>query len=211
MIRILVIFLMIITFFTQLSATAIYSATSRVHPVIAKNGMVASQEALASKIGLDVLKKGGNAVDAAVTVGFALAVTLPRAGNIGGGGFMMIYDANTKQTIALDYREVAPLSAGKDLFLNEQGDADPVLSRDSALSVGVPGTVAGLALALEKYGTITLKEALKPAIHLAKNGILVTQDLHDSLNRAKEKMKLYPDTMRIFFKQNGSSYRLVNV
>ena len=120
--------------------------------VVAQNGMVVAQEALAARIGVDILQKGGNAVDAAVAVGFALAVTYPRAGNIGGGGFMMIHRANGED-IAIDYRETAPQAIDAKSFLDAQGNADPQKSRDSALAIGVPGTVAGLALAEQKYGS----------------------------------------------------------
>src|SRR5271169_2141478 len=116
-------------------------ATAR--PVIARHGMVVSQEAAASRVGLEVLKRGGNAVDAAVAVGFALAVTLPRAGNIGGGGFMLIHRADLNKTIAIDYREAAPAGTTKEVFLDDKGEPDPFKSRFSGLSIGVPGTIAG--------------------------------------------------------------------
>jgi gamma-glutamyltranspeptidase / glutathione hydrolase len=125
----------------------IISDWARQQAVFARHAMVASQEALATRIGVDILKRGGNAVDAAVAVGFALAVTLPRAGNIGGGGFMLVYSKKDNKSIAIDYREVAPASATKTMFLDAKGDADPKKSRDSGLAVGVPGTVAGLAFA----------------------------------------------------------------
>ena len=126
-------------------------ATAR--PVIAEHGMVVSQEAVASRVGLDILRRGGNAVDAAVAVGFALAVTLPRAGNIGGGGFMLIHRADRHETIAIDYREAAPALTTRDVFLDANGEADPFKSRYSGLAIGVPGTVAGLELAWRKYGS----------------------------------------------------------
>ena len=110
--------------------------------------MVVAQEGRAALIGAEVLKRGGNAVDAAVAVGFAMAVTYPRAGNIGGGGFMLIHLARGKKDIAIDYRETAPAATTKDTFLNAQGEADPAKSRDLGLAIGVPGTVAGLTLAL---------------------------------------------------------------
>ncbi|WP_018700789.1 gamma-glutamyltransferase [Amorphus coralli] len=163
--------------------TAILSASPRFHPVVAQNGMVSSQEALATLVGVDVLRSGGNAVDAAVAVGFALAVTLPRAGNIGGGGFMIVHDAKTDETIAIDYREMAPAAATEDMFLNEAGDADPLKSRFSGLGVGVPGTVRGLALAHERYGSGALSWAdlIAPAVTLARDGFPVSDDLASSL------------------------------
>ena len=127
--------------------------------------MVVAQEARAARIGVDILQKGGNAVDAAVAVGFALAVSYPRAGNIGGGGFMVIHRANGEDT-AIDYRETAPAAINAKSFLDAQGNADPQKSRESALAIGVPGTVAGLALAEEKYGSghFTLADLIAPAI-----------------------------------------------
>ncbi|MDQ0313996.1 gamma-glutamyltransferase [Amorphus orientalis] len=163
---------------------AIVSSQSRFHPVIAQTGMVSSQEALATTVGVDILRAGGNAVDAAVAVGFALAVTLPRAGNIGGGGFMIVHDADAHETMAIDYRETAPAAATEDMFLNDAGDADPVKSRFSGLGVGVPGTVRGLALAHERFGSGNLSWAdlIAPAITLARDGFPVSQDLSSSLS-----------------------------
>ncbi len=135
------------------AAPPIIAQNARLLPVLAQNGMVASQERLASAVGVDILKRGGNAVDAAVAVGFALAVTLPRAGNLGGGGFMLVHLAKTGETVAIDYREIAPAASTPTMFLNSAGEPDPQKSRDSGLSVGVPGTVRGMALAVEKYGS----------------------------------------------------------
>ena len=132
--------------------------------------MVVSEDSYATKAGLRVLKEGGNAVDAAVTMGFVMAVTFPRAGNLGGGGFMLVLDKESDEIVAIDYREKAPKAATKDMFLDESGNVDKEKSRHSIYSAGVPGTVAGLTLALEKYGTISLKKALEPAIKLAKKG-----------------------------------------
>ena len=149
--------------------------------VKAENGIVVSAEKYATLAGVEVLKEGGNAVDAAVTVGFTLAVTFPRAGNIGGGGFMLVHLNEGNKTVAIDYREKAPKAATKDMFLDKDGNVDSDKARNSILSVGVPGTVSGLILALENYGTITLERALKPAIQLAKNGFPVTKELRNSL------------------------------
>lgn len=186
---------------------AIYSNDAIEHPLWAKNGMVASQEALASDIGLQILKQGGNAVDAAVAVGFALAVTLPRAGNIGGGGFMMIYDAKQGKTIALDYREKAPSSATRDMYLDKDGNAVSDLSRYHGLAVGVPGTVAGLLKALEDHGTMSRGKVMAPAIALAADGIEVTPGLSESLEALKDRMQKWPSTSKIFFKPDGSTYQ----
>ncbi|MCB1412581.1 MAG: gamma-glutamyltransferase, partial [Xanthobacteraceae bacterium] len=126
---------------------------NRLAPVVAPHGMVVAQEKLAARIGRDVLARGGNAVDAAVATGFAMAVTYPRAGNLGGGGFMVIHLADGNKDVAIDYRETAPQAATRDMFLGADGKPDPARSRNSALGIGVPGTVAGLTLALAKYGS----------------------------------------------------------
>ena len=175
-----------------------------IHPaqtVVARNGMVVAQEERAARIGIEFLDRGGNAVDAAVAVGFAMAVTYPRAGNIGGGGFMVIHLARDNRDLAIDYRETAPAAASETMFLDAQGNADPEKSRDSALSVGVPGTVAGLALAHAKYGSgkFTLAELIAPAIDLAEKGFQVEDDLADSLPQARDRLKRWPATTAIFF------------
>jgi gamma-glutamyltranspeptidase / glutathione hydrolase len=185
---------------------AIYNDRDRVHPVFATHGMVATQEATATRIGLEVLQNGGNAVDAAVAVGFALAVTLPRAGNLGGGGFMVVHDAASGETVAIDYREMSGAAASRDMYLDAAGEADPEKSRYSGLAVGVPGTVAGLALALERYGTLTLAETLAPAIALAEDGITVSPDLADSLKAAAKRLQKWPASAAIFYKDGGTPY-----
>ncbi|MGP5550319.1 gamma-glutamyltransferase [Psychrobacter namhaensis] len=189
------------------SDQAIYSEDAIHHPVWAKNGMVATQEALASDIGLQILKDGGNAVDAGVAVGFALAVTLPRAGNIGGGGFMMIYDTKQDKTVALDYREKAPSSASRDMYLDSDGNAVSDLSRYHGLAVGVPGTVAGLLKALEDHGTMSREQVMAPAIALAEDGIEVTAGLSESLTALSERLQKWPSTKKVFFKADGSAYQ----
>ena len=190
----------------QAQQTAIFGARDLVHPVYGPNGMVASQEALATEIGLGVLKNGGNAVDAAVSVAFALAVTLPRAGNIGGGGFMMVHDAESGETVAIDYREMSGAAAFRDMYLDDQGEASNQKSRYSGLAVGVPGTVAGMALALERYGTISLADALAPAIQLAENGIQVTTDLAESLKGLTDRLQKWPSSTAVFYKEGGVPY-----
>ncbi|MDQ8197513.1 gamma-glutamyltransferase [Pelagicoccus enzymogenes] len=185
----------------------IYNSASTSHPESALHGMVSSREKLASEAALEVLKNGGNAIDAAVTLGFAMAVTTPQAGNIGGGGFMMIHSADTNSTIAIDYREKAPLAATRDMFLDESGNVDKEVSRYSHLSAGVPGTVAGFALALEEYGTISLSEALAPAIDLAQNGFPVNEDLYQSLKTAKTRVEKHaPHALKNFYDENGVPY-----
>ncbi|PIW59120.1 gamma-glutamyltransferase [Shewanella sp. CG12_big_fil_rev_8_21_14_0_65_47_15] len=190
---------------------SIFSQMATAQPVWAKHGMVASQEALASRTGVEILKQGGNAVDAAVAVAFSLAVTLPRAGNIGGGGFMLVHIAKENKTIAIDYREMAPSKAKKDIFLDENGDAVEKLSREHGLAVGVPGTVMGMSLALEKYGTMTLAEVTAPAIKMAQEGISVTPDLAVSLSGLKRRMSQWPSTAAIFYKADGSDYQVDDI
>jgi gamma-glutamyltranspeptidase/glutathione hydrolase len=180
----------------------IITNAARVLPVAARNGMVATQEKHATRVGVEILRQGGNAVDAAVAVGFALAVTHPQAGNIGGGGFMLVHLASANKTIAIDYRETAPAAMTHDVFLDEKGEADPKKSRDSALGVGVPGTVAGLALAHERYGSgrFTLAQLIAPAIKLARDGFTVEDDLADSLPRAQPRLARWPASAKIFLK-----------
>ncbi len=185
---------------------AVTSDLDRVHPVYGREGMVASQEATATRAGLEVLRNGGNAVDAAATIAFVLAVTLPQAGNLGGGGFMVVHDASSGETVAIDYREMAGAAAFRDMYLDEHGEADSEKSRFSGLAVGVPGTVAGMALALEKFGTIGLAEALQPAIALAEQGITLSQDLADSLKSSAERLQKWPSSARIFYKDGGVAY-----
>ena len=169
--------------------------------ILAHNGMVVAQESRAARIGVEILDRGGNAVDAAVATGFALAVTYPRAGNIGGGGFMVIHLAKDNRDIAIDYRETAPGAATPTMFLDPQGNPDPKKSRDSALAVGVPGTVAGLALAEEKYGSgkFSLADLIAPAIDLAQEGFPVEDDIADSLPGARARLGRWPSTVSVFF------------
>ena len=175
-------------------------------PTQAKHGMVVTGEPMATRIGVSVLQNGGNAIDAAVTIGFVMAVTYPQAGNIGGGGFMLVYSAKTGKVTAIDYREKAPLLATRDMFLDEQGNVDSNLSRFSYLSVGVPGTVAGMAMALKKYGTLSLRDALAPAIQLAEEGFVITPALSDSLKKKAKNLKKHQATAAIFFKPDGNFY-----
>ena len=177
--------------------------------VSAEHGMVVAQEKIGARIGADILRRGGNAVDAAVATGFALAVTYPRAGNIGGGGFMIIHSAERGENIAIDYRETAPAAATRDMFLGADGKPDIAESRDSALSIGVPGTVAGLALALEKYGSgkFTLADLLEPAIALARDGFVIADDMADTLPGIARRLSRWPASAKIFSRADGSSLR----
>ncbi len=184
-------------------------AAETVHGVFAEHGMVVAQEKIAAQVGADVLKRGGNAVDAAVATGFAMAVTYPRAGNIGGGGFMLIHSAEHHEDIAIDYRETAPAATTKEIFLGEDGKPDPAKSRDSALGIGVPGTPAGMALALEKYGSgkFTLAELLQPAIALAREGVIIADDSADTLPDWHRRLARWPSSSKIFSRADGTSLR----
>jgi len=184
-------------------------ALDAVHGVAAEHGMVVAQEKIAARIGADVLRRGGNAVDAAVATGFAMAVTYPRAGNIGGGGFMVIHSADRHEDIAIDYRETAPAATTPGIFLGPDGKPDIAKSRDSALGIGVPGTVAGLALALEKYGSgkFTLAELLKPAIELARTGLPLQDDMADTLPGIYRRLARWPASAKIFSRSDGGPLR----
>lgn len=177
------------------------------HPVRSHHAMVASQNHYATKAGLKILRQGGNAVDAAVCVAFVLAVTLPRAGNIGGGGFMLVFDANAEKTSSIDYRERAPAAATETMFVDANGAVDTHKSRRSHLAVGVPGTVAGLTLALKQHGTMPLKELMAPAIALARDGIIIDHNLEASLTAVHDAMRHSPASMQVFYKRDHSVYR----
>jgi gamma-glutamyltranspeptidase / glutathione hydrolase len=199
-----------LVFSLLIAGLALSPPAAHAEAVEARHGMVVAQEARAARIGLAVLEKGGNAVDAAVATGFAMAVTYPRAGNIGGGGYMVIRlgeRQRSQRNIAIDYRETAPAAATREMFLDEKGNADPRRSRDSALGIGVPGTVAGLALAHQRYGSgrLTLAELIAPAIALAREGFAVEDDIADSLPRARVRLGRWPSSAKIFLKSDGSA------
>lgn len=173
------------------------------HPVYAKHGMVAAEHVLASRIGLDVLKRGGNAVDAAVAVGFALAVVLPNAGNLGGGGFMVLHDAETGENVALDFRELAPAKASRDMYLDEKGGLVEGRSLFTHLAVGVPGTVAGMEHAFKRWGTKRLADLIAPSIKLAEGGFEVSPTLAKMLSMEKERLGQWASTRAVFFKDGA--------
>ena len=175
-------------------------------PVEAAHGMVVSTNGLASEVGVEILKKGGNAVDAAVATAFALAVTHPSAGNIGGGGFMLIRWADTGKAVLVDYREEAPGRAERDMYLDEKGEIIPDVSTLGYLAIGVPGTPAGLTLALERYGTMSLPEVMAPAITLAEEGFEVTPSFSRSLERYTKVFSRFPSTKAVFLK-DGKPYQ----
>ena len=173
---------------------AIFYRDARFHPVIvpAGLGVVVSQDSIASQVGADILASGGNAVDAAVATGFALAVTFPQAGNIGGGGFMLVRMADGAENAgvyALDYRETAPATARPDMYINQDGSIDVQEKRFGIKSTAIPGTVAGLLLAQEKWGRLTRQQVLAPAINLARQGFLVGNSLAYSLDRASSRFQ----------------------
>jgi gamma-glutamyltranspeptidase/glutathione hydrolase len=182
-------------------------AASR-EPVRARQGMVASTSEIASRIGVEVMKKGGNAVDAAVAVGLALAVTWPSAGNLGGGGFMLIRTADGKAE-AVDYRERGPLAAHRDMYLDAQGNVVKGLSTEGYLAAGVPGTVAGLALAHKRYGKLKWDEVVEPARKLAAEGFIVNYHLARGLRSDSTiaKMKASAESRRIF-QRDGRFYEM---
>ena len=184
-------------------------AADAIHAVVAEHGMVVAQEKIAARIGADVLRRGGNAVDAAVATGFAMAVTYPRAGNIGGGGFMVIHSRDRNEDVAIDYRETAPAATTSDIFLGADGKPDIAKSRDSALGIGVPGTVAGLAAALDKYGSgnFTLADLVKPGIALATDGTVITDDSADTLPDWHKRLARWPASAKIFSRADGTSLR----
>jgi len=190
----------------QVTQEVVVRYQSQRHPVYGTAGMVAAQERVAAEVGAQILAAGGNAVDAAVAVGFSLAVTLPRAGNIGGGGFMLVYDADSRDTTAIDYREMAPPAATRDMFLNEDGNADPEISRYSHKAAGVPGTVAGLYLAHQRLGRLPWKQLVEPAVKLARNGIVVSRDLATLLRSRKQRMCGDEATCTYFYKAGGEPY-----
>ncbi len=175
------------------------------HPVVSDRGMVVSQNEIASRVGADILAQGGNAVDASVATGLALAVTLPRAGNIGGSGFMLIHMAETGKTVAIDYYSAAPAYVDRDVYRDESGKIDRRY-RYGYPGVAIPGTVAGFQRALEKYGTMTWREVAQPAIELARDGIVVSEDLHYALASKRTVLAKDPGSRRVYFKPDGTLY-----
>lgn len=175
-------------------------------PTVARHGMVVGPEELASEIGSKIMQAGGNVVDAAVATGFALAVTYPRAGNLGGGGFMLIHLTEGNRQLFIDYRETAPAAAVRDMFLKEDGKEDLMREYFSLQASGVPGTVAGLLYALENYGTMSRQQILAPAIALAEDGIPVSFALNFELAVRGERLRQDPESLRLFYKADGSAY-----
>lgn len=189
----------------SLSSQPILERDARFHPLQAplEAGMVVAQDTLAARVGSDILAQGGNAIDAAVATGFALAVTLPQAGNLGGGGFMLIYIAAEQRTYALDYREVAPAAAVETMFVNSEGRVDTALSQRSVLSTGVPGTVAGLLEAHQRFGQLSREQVLAPAIALARDGFPAPESLAHSFLQAANRFAPYAGSREYFLPRDG--------
>ena len=180
---------------------SIFSSDSIVHPEVDQNGMVVSQHYLASSVGAQILEDGGNAYDASIAVAFALAVVLPRAGNIGGGGFMVMYDEKTDKSYSIDYREKAPALASKDMYLNDDGSVNNKRAREGILSIGVPGTVYGMWEVHKKFGSLPWKKLLDPAIKLAEEGFIMSPFMVDALNKRYKKLSNYKNFKKIFYKE----------
>ena len=178
---------------------AIFNSTAIVHPEVGKNGMVVSQHYLATNAGHSILVKGGNAYDASIAVAFALAVVLPRAGNIGGGGFMIMFDEASQESYSIDYREIAPEAATKNMFLASDGSVDKKRATQGTLSIGVPGTVYGMWEVHKKFGSLPWSELLAPAIELAEDGFLISPFMADALNKRYKKLGKYKNFKKIFY------------
>jgi gamma-glutamyltranspeptidase/glutathione hydrolase len=187
-----------------LGALSLDAATN--HPVRGQHGVVSSGSAIASRVGVDILKEGGNAVDAAIGTAFAGAVTMPSAGNIGGGGFLVYHGVDGEAT-AFDFREKAPLASTRTMYLDEDGNIRDNSNHNGLLAVGVPGTVAGMELAHQRFGTLPWADLLQPAIDLARNGIPISWQMHDSFKSNKKWWDRYPSSAKVFLKEDGSFYQ----
>lgn len=172
--------------------------------VEAKNGMVVTSQYLASQVGTDILKMGGNAVDAAVAVGYAQAVVNPCCGNIGGGGFMTIHLADGTDTF-INFRETAPAAASTDMYLDKEGKVTKDASLYGYLAAGVPGTVLGMDSAQKKYGKLTRQQVMAPAIKLAREGFVLTRADTDILDTTVKRFRQDPESARIFLRKNGEA------
>lgn len=190
----------------QLSNTPVIRYRDITHPQLGDAGMVATQNVYASVTGARILEQGGNAVDAAVAIGFSMAVVYPRAGNLGGGGFMLVFDADQDETIAIDYREMAPQKASRHMYLDDSGEVDRMKTYFSHLAPGVPGTVAGMWHAHQRYGRLPWKKLLQPAIEQASKGIVVGYDMAVLLQTQQERLCRNEVTCRYFFKAGGVPY-----
>ena len=178
-----------------------------IHPIVSTGGMVSAQEMMAAQVGRDILAQGGNAVDAAVATGFALSVTFPQAGNLGGGGFMLVAMADSGEVIAIDFREMAPAGATRDMYIGADGNVDNRLAQYSHLSAGVPGSVMGMLDALDTYGTMSRRQVMAPAIKLADKGIPVTYGMAQAFQSGEKTLSKDASSMAYFYKNDGSIYR----
>lgn len=201
-----VVFLLTLAPLNSVAQTPPLSLLDMHTPNAGQEGVVVAEEELAASVGAEILKQGGNAVDAAVATGFALAVTYPNAGNIGGGGFMLFYEAETGQTIALDYRETAPAAATRNMYIGDDGEVDPRLPLFSHKSAGVPGTVAGLLYIHERFGRLPREAVLAPSIQLAEQGFPLRYYSAADIEAAREHLVRDPDARALFFKSDGSGY-----
>ena len=183
------------------SENLLQESGQRFHPVHSSLGIVSSQERLASEVGALMLRKGGNAMDAAVASAFALSVTLPQAGNLGGGGFLVFWHAPERKSYALNFREIAPRLAHRDLFLDADGEVSKSKEFFSLLSTGVPGSVAGLLKAQERFGRLSRAEVIAPSIQLADDGFVIYPQLADSLKRAFPRLRQDPTARSLFYRQ----------
>ena len=188
-------FLTLVLIFIPSQSIASYAQSD-----ISSDGVVVTQHYLATEIGENILTQGGNAYDAAVAVGFALAVVLPRAGNIGGGGFMVIYDEDSNDTYAIDYREKAPAASFRDMYLDENGEFDILKSTFGYNAIGVPGTVHGFWNVHQRFGSLPWADLLQPAIILAERGFVMSDYMAQTLNNYAEKMSYYDETRNIFLR-----------
>ena len=200
------IFRVVVSFTLLAFAGAVAAEGGRI-PAVAKNGMVSSASRLASEVGAETLRNGGNAVDAAVATAFALAVTWPSAGNIGGGGFL-VYHGEDGHATTFDFREKAPLAATEQMYLGVDGQVVNNSNHFGPLAVGVPGTVAGLWQAHQELGSLPWAELVEPAVRLARQGIPITRTLQQSFARSAGRFRQYPSSAAVFLKADGSLYEL---
>ena len=202
-----IIFFLLVTSIQNIQLEEYLDYQSPFHPTVTSKGMVVSQNHESSEIGVEILEAGGNAVDAAVAVGFSLAITLPRAGNIGGGGFMLIYIKESQELFSIDYRSRSSLNSNlEDLFGSKSPsqikDADYDLTKYGYKASAVPGTVFGLLEAHERFGRLPLEKVLRPVIDQAKNGVIVSYDLHNAIG-SSDQLRKDPESKRIYFKNNS--------
>ena len=188
-------FLTLVLIFIPSQSIASYAQSD-----ISSDGVVVTQQYRATEIGENILTQGGNAYDAAIAVGFALAVVLPRAGNIGGGGFMVIYDEDSNDTYAIDYREKAPAASFRDMYLDENGEFDILKSTFGYNAIGVPGTVHGFWNVHQRFGSLPWADLIQPAIILAERGFVMSDYMAQTLNNYSEKMSYYDETRNIFLR-----------